>query len=128
LPADQSRRLIYALLGVALVLFGLFYVVVPLIVAMVCIGIGSHLLLHNSLLARRLFIRLRRRFPGSLSFVDAWRQRRRRREARNRWGRPAARPPVRNGAVPSVRSAALAEAVMPPAQAPTEPNPTQLQG
>ncbi len=78
LTPARTRQLIFICLGIALVLSGIIIMATPLVTGMVLCLVGVYILLRNSLIARRLFVRLKRRYPGPFKPFDNWRRRRRR--------------------------------------------------
>ena len=77
LPPSRTRQLIFIGLGFALVIFGFLWMAVPLLIGSLMVLAGVYILLRNSSIARRIFVRFKNRYPGVLGWVDAWRRRRR---------------------------------------------------
>jgi len=87
LSPQRTRQLIFIALGLALVVFGILYAFVPAVVGLALILLGCWILLKNSSIARRLYVRGKRRFPGVFYSFEKWRKRRRK-------ARVAAAPPA----------------------------------
>lgn len=77
LSPQRTRQLIFIVIGLALVIFGILYAIGPVIVGTVMGLLGWWVLLKNSIIARRLYVRGKRRFPGVFYSFEKWRRRRR---------------------------------------------------
>ena len=78
LPQTRMRQLMWMGLGVALIVSGALIMLTPLVMGVTLILVGSVVLLRHSSDARRLFVRIKRRFPETFRPFDAWRHRRNR--------------------------------------------------
>jgi hypothetical protein len=76
LPQPRIRQLVWMGLGAALIISGLLIALTPLVMGTTLVLIGAVILLRNSLDARKLFVRIKRRFPETFRSFDAWRHRR----------------------------------------------------
>ncbi|CAK0764906.1 hypothetical protein CCP2SC5_360013 [Azospirillaceae bacterium] len=78
LTPARSRQLAFIGVGVALIASGVAIMITPVITGAILILIGQYILLRHSIVARRLYVRLKNRFPHALKPIDRWRHRRRR--------------------------------------------------
>ncbi|MEI8393328.1 MAG: hypothetical protein WCF85_01235 [Rhodospirillaceae bacterium] len=76
LPPLRVRQLVWMGLGTALIISGILIALTPVVMGVTLLLVGSVILLRNSSDARRLFVRIKRRFPETFRSFDAWRHRR----------------------------------------------------
>jgi hypothetical protein len=76
LPQPRIRQLVWMGLGAALIISGVLIALTPVVMGTTLFLVGSVMLLRNSLDARKLFVRIKRRYPGTFRSFDAWRHRR----------------------------------------------------
>lgn len=78
LTPGRTRQLIFIGLGFALIVTGLLIMATPVVMGTVLILIGWYILIRNSLIARKILVRLKHRYPSTFRPFDNWRRRRRR--------------------------------------------------
>jgi hypothetical protein len=78
LPPLRIRQLVWMGLGAALIISGLLIALTPVVMGTTLFLVGAVVLLRNSRDARRLFVRIKRRFPETFQPFDNWRHRRQR--------------------------------------------------
>jgi len=76
LPQPRIRQLVWMGLGAALIISGVLIALTPLVMGGTLFLVGTIILLRNSSDARRLFVRIKRRYPDSFEGFDNWRHRR----------------------------------------------------
>ncbi|MBI1209540.1 MAG: hypothetical protein GC191_19935 [Azospirillum sp.] len=77
MPPARLRKLLWIGAGVALIVSGILIALTPILMGLTCIIIGLYILLRTSADARRLFVRIKRRFPATFRPFDNWRHRHR---------------------------------------------------
>lgn len=91
LTPQRTRQLVFIALGLALVAFGIIYAIGPILVGAVLVLAGSWVLLKSSSMARRFYVKLKRRNPGLFYRIETLRRwRRRRAKAKPKVKMPAA--------------------------------------
>ncbi|MEI6985223.1 MAG: hypothetical protein WCK65_03770 [Rhodospirillaceae bacterium] len=75
LPQPRIRQLVWMGLGVALIISGVLIALTPLVMGTTLFLVGTVILLRNSSDSRRLFVRIKRRYPATFRSFDAWRHR-----------------------------------------------------
>lgn len=76
LPQPRIRQLVFMGLGAALIISGALIALTPVVMGTTLVLVGSVILLRNSSDARRLFVRIKRRYPETFLPFDNWRHRR----------------------------------------------------
>jgi len=76
LPQPRIRQLVWMGLGAALIISGVLIALTPVVMGGTLFLVGWVILLRNSSDARRLFVRIKRRYPETFRAFDAWRHRR----------------------------------------------------
>ena len=76
LPQPRIRQLVWMGLGAALIISGVLIALTPLVMGGTLFLVGSVILLRNSADSRRLFVRIKRRYPETFQGFDSWRHRR----------------------------------------------------
>lgn len=79
LSPGRTRQLIFIGLSFALMVTGILIMATPVVTGMALMLVGYYILLRNSVIARRMFARFKRRYPLSFRGFDNWRHRRARR-------------------------------------------------
>ncbi len=77
LPQPRIRQLVWMGLGAALIISGALIALTPVVMGVTLVLVGSVILLRNSSDARKLFVRIKRRYPETFLPFDHWRHRRR---------------------------------------------------
>ncbi len=78
LPQPRVRQLVWMGLGAALIVSGALIALTPVVMGTTLFLVGTVILLRNSHDARRLFVRIKRRYPETFRPFDSWRHRRQR--------------------------------------------------
>lgn len=79
LSPGRTRQLVFIGVGLALLVTGFLIMATPVITGLILWLVGGYILLRSSIIARRLFVRFKRRHPQSFRWLDNWKRRRRRR-------------------------------------------------
>lgn len=75
LPQPRIRQLVWMGLGAALIISGVLIALTPVVMGGTLFVVGTVVLLRNSADARRMFVRIKRRYPDTFLPFDAWRHR-----------------------------------------------------
>ncbi len=73
----RTWQLVFISIGCALMIYGLWYMLLPLLFGTLLNLVGLYILLRTSSIARRLFVRLMRRHPAVFAPLRRLRRRRR---------------------------------------------------